>query len=721
MEKQQLQEAIDQASKILAQLEKQIAGYTVLTVPVSLVVERDAKIKELEKYRSMLSGKNPLCLDNLPRRESFFGRTGEISKALIALEPQTRTWGVVLDGIGGIGKTALAVEVAYLAKEKGLFDNFIFLSAKQSRLTGRGEKITAHHIDTLDDFLDGLSDLMGVSFGSSLSLEKKLSSTLTILRDSSGPNKKTLLIFDNLETFSKEELSLVSEWLVLLPQDCKAIVTSRKWFGDAAIWIRLDKLDWNAAKQLILEEMLHSEIVKQVFELEDEKKWMQLYDASGGSPLALHWILDIIRLRNLSLDRALPWLSKAETDSDLMRFIYQEALKELGEEDIIILGSLALMDNASVVEPLIYITGLPKLSIESSIERLSALSLMNIHGPEGPYSLHPLTRQLSMSELSRKPDFANSQKKKFSEYWLKAVRQYRANEKSTGGYFSKLENEWGNITSSFYFLNEFPENDSANMLIELLSYIVAFAWNAGLTSQIKEMCDLGYKKALSLNDFWNAGWFAKHVAWVFYSQKDLSNAKKWIDLMENAFETIDDNRCDANTIRLRALIERDLANYSEAKQLFGTVEALLRKFNSREDRAILLNDLGGWFEANNDFQNAERNFVDALKICAEIDNKAFQATLLCNLAQIAIKQSQLSKAKDYYEKSLLIAQQVEEKKQKAIAQAGLAYCYWQEGKFKNALVNLNKAIPVFEKTIDRDLDSLTFIKNDITSNNLNKV
>ena len=52
---------------------------------------------------------------------------------------EARTWGVLIDGPGGIGKTALAVRAAYLAPTTH-YPYKIFLSAKVRELTpaGRG-------------------------------------------------------------------------------------------------------------------------------------------------------------------------------------------------------------------------------------------------------------------------------------------------------------------------------------------------------------------------------------------------------------------------------------------------------------------------------------------------------------------------------------------------------------------------------------------------------
>jgi hypothetical protein len=56
----------------------------------------------------------PKVPNNLPRRASFFGRDKDKDVVMRALSPEDRTWGVLIDGIGGIGKTSLAVESAHI-------------------------------------------------------------------------------------------------------------------------------------------------------------------------------------------------------------------------------------------------------------------------------------------------------------------------------------------------------------------------------------------------------------------------------------------------------------------------------------------------------------------------------------------------------------------------------------------------------------------------------
>src|SRR6266567_906146 len=59
----------------------------------------------------------PMNGSNLPNRHTnFVGRRDEIGKVMEALA--SRAWIVTIDGMGGIGKTTLALEVSHLCRER---------------------------------------------------------------------------------------------------------------------------------------------------------------------------------------------------------------------------------------------------------------------------------------------------------------------------------------------------------------------------------------------------------------------------------------------------------------------------------------------------------------------------------------------------------------------------------------------------------------------------
>lgn len=407
---------LERARLVLASLEEQAAGYTALSVPVNLVIELNEKRQEVKRLEARLSGRDTEAFPNtLPRRDAFFGREKEIANALDALSPQDRGWGVVIDGIGGIGKTALAIEVAYICHERNLFDVFLFTTAKRSQLEPSGEQIVPGATLTLDGMVNNLSSMLGQPTVTQLTGAEQSPSLLNVLQNFSGPGRRVLLILDNLETFIPNEQSQVATFLRHLPQHCKAVVTSRRRVVDGAVWLRLEKLEWEVARQLIEEEMRRAPNLNVALTQAGVQRWKELYNETGGSPLALQWMLGLMRMRNLSLDRALEVLrSKDAADSPLHQFIYREARQAMSADDWWVLGALSFFDKPSAFDPLIRTTNLTPLALESILERLHAFSLVNVLGPGGPYSLHPLTRSLARDEMRGQPEMAQTLQARFT-------------------------------------------------------------------------------------------------------------------------------------------------------------------------------------------------------------------------------------------------------------------------------------------------------------------
>jgi hypothetical protein len=112
------------------------------------VVGRD-KIVHIERYYASgeAAPNKPKVYHNLPQPDygQFIGREEELKRVHELLSPNSRHFVVTIDGIGGIGKSALALEVAHrylrdydrLAPEER-FEAIIWTSAKQTQLTVDG-------------------------------------------------------------------------------------------------------------------------------------------------------------------------------------------------------------------------------------------------------------------------------------------------------------------------------------------------------------------------------------------------------------------------------------------------------------------------------------------------------------------------------------------------------------------------------------------------------
>ena len=170
-----------------------------------LLVEygEDSKTPITPEVAQVLAPKIP---NNLPRRQAFFGRTKEMETVMRALSPADRTWGVLVDGIGGIGKSAIAVEAAYRSQEASTFDAFVFVTAKTNILDPSGIKELTPPARTLDEFLNETARVLGQTGITKLTGDEKRRALIDVFR-----SMRTLLIYDNLEMLCCKHQSEVIE------------------------------------------------------------------------------------------------------------------------------------------------------------------------------------------------------------------------------------------------------------------------------------------------------------------------------------------------------------------------------------------------------------------------------------------------------------------------------------------------------------------------------
>ncbi|MBN1139362.1 MAG: ATP-binding protein [Anaerolineae bacterium] len=206
---------------------------------------------------------------NLPRQSEFMGREEEKKRIYEALSSRYHL--VSIDGIGGIGKSSLALEVVYECLQasyavdrpdgKTTFAGFIWTTAKDRDLT-------------LNALLDTTAQTLDYPGITQHPLEEKRFAVRRLLQDQEKPY---LLIVDNFETITD---TTVWDFLVHLPDPAKAIITTReqKW---SKVWaISLKGLTEQEALALIRVEGRRLGLKN--LEQGDDQTLLNLYQATGA-------------------------------------------------------------------------------------------------------------------------------------------------------------------------------------------------------------------------------------------------------------------------------------------------------------------------------------------------------------------------------------------------------------------------------------------------------
>lgn len=650
-ERETLRQMLETSRQILMILEQQAAGFGALHMPAHLKIQLDEKRQEvagLEARLAQMEGRRPDQLpNNLPRNPDIFvGRKADLARGLEALAPEERGWGVVIDGIGGIGKTALALEVAHAARQRAWFDAYLFASAKTTWLGTEGVRPETLALSSLDAFVREFARRLGADeIVHTPDATARRRGLLDALR-----GRRTLLIWDNLETLIAEERDMIAEFLRRLPGTNKAIITSRRRTGESAVTIRLDRLSEAEAVELMQAVGRRSPRVGTVLAQADNHLRRAFYEAAGGNPLALHWTLGLVAQKGYSLATAVERLGDAARSPDLYAFLFADALDSLEQSDKTVLSALAAFQTATGCGALADATDLPLPQIELALERLVTLSLVNDR-EDGHYSLHPLTRRYVQAALetgsASAPDMPAAggldpaARRKALRYWVDYAQQYGGGSENYQS-FDQLETEWPNLEAAAGTLRDLAglpgpirDREAAQMLNDLADVMRQFLFFRGYWEERVRLSEWAYMAARSIGDWQSAGWRAYEVAWIHYNRTETECAATWAERMAEAMERGSSRRDRAYATRMRGLVTHQRGDLDEAERLFSEALETFREVEEQIE-AIILNDLGEIARNRQDYDRAEEYYRQTLDLAEKLSNKEYQATRLGNLGELAL-------------------------------------------------------------------------------------
>jgi hypothetical protein len=360
-------------------------------VGVADPTETDTLRRSYQKNFEKLWNQDQKVVHNLPQRDyvNFVGRQGEIDKLQHLLSPRDRIWTIVIDGIGGIGKSTLALEVAYhylsaydFLPDEERFRTIIWVSAKDTTLTSEGIKKRFNITKTLDDIYKQIAIVLGDDQLTKSDLREQ-----GLLINRALVSQRTLLIIDNLETIDDDN---VNAFIRELPNPTKCIVTTRHRI-DIADPIRLSAMPRADAFLLI-----RQECCKKGVKL-DDKHIERLYKRTAGVPLAVVWSIAQISYRGFGIDRVLERLGDAK--GDIARFCFESAVQHIQNKPAYkILISIALSPRPMKRREVGKITDLSELDRDEGLADLEGLSLINRKSDN--FSILHLIKKYILSTIS---------------------------------------------------------------------------------------------------------------------------------------------------------------------------------------------------------------------------------------------------------------------------------------------------------------------------------
>ncbi|HEX3184425.1 MAG TPA: tetratricopeptide repeat protein [Pyrinomonadaceae bacterium] len=622
--------------------------------------------------------------NNLPRIQAFFGRTEELKQIADALDPESRTWGALIDGPGGMGKTSLAVRAAYDCSPDQ-FERIIFLSVKDRELDDDGERQLGSFI--LPGFLEMLNELSR-QLGQPDIMKVSESERIGLILDALRPTR-TLLILDNLESLTKSDRDQLFTFVKRLPQGCKAILTSRRRIGSSADVLILSTLDEGAALETLTDIARHNPLLARTSEAERRS----LYAETGGNPLLLRWTAGQLgRGSCRTLKDAFEFLRSCPAGNDPLEFVFGDLAKEFTAEETRILVALTYFTLPTKLEHIATVADLELPLVETGLRTLANRSLVVPDQEEMAFALVPMVGDfLRRNDPEVVADTANRLEKR--AYALIVENGYAKHDR-----FAVLDAQWPTVAPAIPLFIAGP-NERLQTICDALRFFLEFTlrWDEWLSLEQQAEAP-----AVAANDYLSAGWRAYQGGWVHHLRHEgdaiLSCAARAAEHWEIAQAG---QRERARAIHLRGLGYVAKQDYGAAITTHREALDLDRKW-APESRAMAatLSSLASAERQNGDLVAAEQHFREAIVIARKIKDPEAVATHLGNLAHLMHIKKDFDQAENLAQEALMLSEQIGRQGLIASNNLRLARAMVALGKKIEAHAYAQRAVQVFEQLND---------------------
>jgi tetratricopeptide (TPR) repeat protein len=615
----------------------------------------------------------------LPRLDHFHGREKELAQIHDALRPEKRTWGALIAGPGGMGKTSLAVRAASVYSPEQ-FDPVIFVSIKDRALEDEGPRpvkvrFVSHYLGILDEIARALGRD---------DIPRSIPEDRARLILDALTGTRALLILDNLESLTPEDRERIVEFVSDLPGVCKAILTARRRIGRGINLIELDKLDEASALATLADIAEHNKLLARASE--DDRR--TLWQATGGIPLLLRWTAGQLgRGSCRTLDDAIAFLRSGPEGEAALEFIFGDLANEFTAEETKVLCALTYFTLPAKVEHITANADLVEPLTDTALRTLANRSLVTDNSAGTHYALVPLVADfLRKARPEVMAETGNLlEKRAYALIMENGCKKYDC--------FPSLEAAWPGIAPA---LPLFIAGDNAR-LQTLCSALQNFLDFQGRWDEWLALSEKAEARAISTADYLNAGWRAYNIGFIHGMWQQADAVFKCADRAVTHWGRVKvgtDSRAFA--IRLRGIGHQLKKEYVAAITAFSESLELIRSRGAEsENVALCLNDLAAAQHAYHNFKIAEEHYRDALRVARAVGYAEGVAYITANLADLALDREDWSAADPLAREALVLAEAVHRRALIAASNHHLARSLVHRGKAAEALPHAQKAVDIF--------------------------
>lgn len=337
--------------------------------------------------------------------DHFIGRDALRQEVMAAVTRDPRIWIINVHGPGGVGKSALVNWAVYEFYRERTFEGILHLTAKETVLTPAGIMKFSRSLYSLENLLDHIIDTFQQPIPSDLDTKKSLATEILSAWS-------TLLVLDNMETVGDARILTFVQTLPVGTR-AKVLMTSRQKTGAWELPLPVAELNVNEVRDFLRIRTVELGINCPHDSRTAEKVWQ----ASGGLPLAIQWIIGQYRTVG-NLGPALD--AVGVKDSPVLEFSFGNIWKVLSGDAKAVLAIMTIFGEPPTVQQIAVATTFQVDGIEKALTELAEVTLVtkNTQMSDGRvrHVALPITLSFARHQLDAMGDFEVACRQRFQKF-----------------------------------------------------------------------------------------------------------------------------------------------------------------------------------------------------------------------------------------------------------------------------------------------------------------
>lgn len=623
----------------------------------------------------------PVVKHNLPRpMYQFVPRFDDhgqdfIDRAIQGL--MRRPWVASIRGFSGAGKTTLALEVAERCREKSYFDVIIWIAAR----TEKEGFVTS--LETMCNIIAQVFNDQRVVAAEDLQEKQDLA-----IKNLASV-QRCLLIIDNTEVLSDEQHQEIYDFIQQMPMSTSVLLTSRER-GRASELETVIKLFGMKAEESLtfMQNVCRSRGMSPT-----EEDLYHIYEATSGIPSAMHLAIGLMTEGYMAQEAVRSEIGPVD---DLLKYLLEESYDRLSLPEKKMLHVMPIFHNPVPTSVIAIASDVEGVHFRVGLDRLNTRFLLRQH--DGPvFDILAPTRKFleqrihdAIALLEPEPGLVSLETpyRNLANGYPAIIRDLDRNKKR-----QFIREQWENILAVMEWCYENKEPLLASLL-DLMGY-----W-LGLLGYKRERVKWGKLTVNLLKERGKIEVAAYHlvhdVGWTHFQQGQAELAK---DCFQDGLDLAGANPSLVRGIALRNLgyLARENENLDEAERLYEEALSIFESLAEERWIGICSGGLGVLMLLQNNITKAEHYLLKAQTLNEKLDEFEGVASSTSDLARVALEQEDFDKVETLLSKSLQLAYDHELPEEEAYAKVWLARLRERQGRVQEAFELAEEACRIFER------------------------